>query len=586
MAKTLEELEQDFGGGGGGGASAKEAPKSLDDLETQFSKPRSGASVIPGAERRSGEGVKSGAADFEPGFMGSAKKALAQVGSGVSDQMLGIQQLIGNATEQDVADKRKLDAPLIDGPMGKVNHFIGAIAPSLAIPAIGGTKAAAMAYNALAGLLQGVTTPVGPGESRGVNGAAGMAGGFAAPAVIGAAANALRPASQEGTDLARKAVAMGIPVAASDTSTSPFAKALRSIMDTLPGTAGMGARHAEDVQQGINRAAGETMGMQGASKIDPAAYQLNKQRLSGEFDNIWKNTQIQYDANLFGGLQQLETKMNQVSPHVGNKFRADLDHLHNSVVQQPNGDLTIPGETVDSIQKGLGSIIGAGGPEADVAKQFKGELLGALNRSAPPGTAEALANTKRQWGAMKTLEPLLAKGEAGVVGRESGDVPASLLPGRVAQQYGPNVSTSPFSDLSPIAGRFGVNRTPQTGGSLRALMQGGMTSAAAGVGALAATGSPGAAATLAGASLLIPTLGMLTQKAMTSPALQRKLLAEPVRQTLLGTPALGPALRGMGSTALSRLPASGALGAVGWAGNRSQPSTFEQESADFGEPSQ
>jgi hypothetical protein len=63
------------------------------------------------------------------------------------------------------------------------------------------------------------------------------------------------------------------------------------------------------------------------------------------------------------------------------------------------------------------------------------------------------------------------KVEAGVGGRDVGDVPAGLLSSAVLKQYGNRVSQSPFGDLPKIGSKYLVDRVERTGGGNRALIQ-------------------------------------------------------------------------------------------------------------------
>jgi hypothetical protein len=70
----------------------------------------------------------------------------------------------------------------------------------------------------------------------------------------------------------------------------------------------------------------------------------------------------------------------------------------------------------------------------------------------------------------------------GVAGREAGDVPAGLLPGAVLQSYKSNPAGSPLAELSKMGSKYLVDRSPQTGGSARALIQNSAIGGALGVG--------------------------------------------------------------------------------------------------------
>jgi hypothetical protein len=106
-----------------------------------------------------------------------AENALIGVGKGMTDIYQGGKQALGYATEQDVAEKRALDAPLMDTAGGNVGNIVGqaaALAPTVLIPG-----ANTYAGAALIGAGTGAFQPVGEGESRLVNAGLGAAGGVA-----------------------------------------------------------------------------------------------------------------------------------------------------------------------------------------------------------------------------------------------------------------------------------------------------------------------------------------------------------------------------------------------------------------------
>ena len=116
-----------------------------------------------------------------------------------------------------------------------------------------------------------------------------------------------------------------------------------------------------------------------------------------------------------------------------------------------NGQIVIPGDVANRFQSTIRRTSeSAQGFLKNDLSELRKEVLGAFNRSVSPDDAAALALTQKKYKAFKTVEPLLAKGEAGVAGREAGDVPAALLPSAVFNSYKGNVAASPLADLSKI----------------------------------------------------------------------------------------------------------------------------------------
>ncbi|HEU4344748.1 MAG TPA: hypothetical protein VFU31_24600 [Candidatus Binatia bacterium] len=105
--------------------------------------------------------------------MGRGEKFFAGMGKTMTDYYLGAKQRLWLADEKEVAEKRALDAALMNTTAGKVGAFSGHLIPAL-IPG-GQTMAGAAAIGGGMGLLQ----PTGEGESPMLNTALGVGGGMA-----------------------------------------------------------------------------------------------------------------------------------------------------------------------------------------------------------------------------------------------------------------------------------------------------------------------------------------------------------------------------------------------------------------------
>jgi hypothetical protein len=116
--------------------------------------------------------------DYDPTEGNSfAKNALIGVGKGMTDLYMGGKQALGLASDEDVAEKRRIDEPLMSTVGGNVGNVIGqaaALAPAALIPGAN-TYAGASLLGAATGALQ----PVVGGESRLANAGLGAAGGLA-----------------------------------------------------------------------------------------------------------------------------------------------------------------------------------------------------------------------------------------------------------------------------------------------------------------------------------------------------------------------------------------------------------------------
>lgn len=109
--------------------------------------------------------------------MSGTDKFLAGVGKSMYDVGRGVGQLVGAVSREDIDEARRLDAPLMQTTAGKAGAITGgvaAFAPTMFIP---GANTAVGA--SLVGAGMGALSPVGTGESRLANTAAGGAFGLA-----------------------------------------------------------------------------------------------------------------------------------------------------------------------------------------------------------------------------------------------------------------------------------------------------------------------------------------------------------------------------------------------------------------------
>lgn len=450
-------------------------------------------------------------------------KRLAQFGSGTADLLLGAKQRLGYATEDDAAFKRKADAQLNSDFTGKALSFAGKAMPGFALP---GFASAPVLSGAGIGALYGALEPTVKGESTAFNTAAGGVLGAAIPAAV----SGYRYMSSPADGLASKAInEYGIPLNVGDISNGKVIKAARSVLNDLPITGSIGASQQAAKQEAFNAAVGRTFGAD-AKALTPEVMDSAKGKITGELNRIWDNNNLSLDGTFIQKLQDIGKRSTNLNPEQQKMVETQIQNLLSKV--DVNGQ--IPGKFVNNWQSELRlSVDGEKGLAKDILANLRREGIGAFNRSVSGSDASALGTARTQYGAFKTIEPLMNKAEAGVAGRVSGDVPAALLPQQVVSQYGNNLKNSPFSDLSGIAGRFIVDRTPQTGGSLRALMQNSIL--ANGIGLAA---SP---------------LGIATQS-LTGPKMARQMVSQPVVRGLLDNPEMLPTLRELSRNGMQRMP--------------------------------
>lgn len=476
----------------------------------------------------------------------SVNRGMAQFGSGVADYGMA------TAEPKAVDEKRARDKTLNDGFVGGALHFLGKAAPAVALPQVGGPVVGGM----LAGGFLGAMDPVGTGESRLFNTASSAALGGAIPAAIKGFQAIARP-NGANQDLARSALSQNIPVGIADITDSKFLKATRSVLNDTPFIGGIGDSQRQATQQGFNRAVGRTFGVD-APSLTPEVLSAAKDKIGGELNRVWGGNNLKIDGQFINDL----TKISQDAAAKLNPDQAAMvnRHIQNLLGKADNSE--IAGSFANNWQSELRMAAdGEKGLAQNILSELRKSTLSAFNRGVTPADAAALTKARGQYGAFKTVEPLLNSAEAGVAGRIPGDVPGALLPNRVVQQYS-SASRSPFGDLPQIGSQFLVNRTPQAGGSMRAAIQNFavgssvLGGAGAGAGALAAGGLGAGAGAVAGLGA-----GGLLQKILGSPEVAKSVLTNPtVARGLLDNPEMKKMLLELAKNSGYRLPIAAGAG--------------------------
>lgn len=335
---------------------------------------------------------------------------------------------------------------------------------------------------------------------------------------------ALRP-SDAMMNMANKAQQYGLPIGLGDVAENRFVQAGRSILKDAPITGGMAQSANEAKQQAFNRAVSQTFG-ENAPEITPQVLEQAKKRMGSEFDRIWNNNNLMVDSDFLSKLDELQKASLKLPRNEGGSLSAEIEDLVSKMGQDANGQIVIPGETANKFQSYLRRRAESSTGLRNELNDLRQGIIGAFNKSVSPEDAAALTLNRSQYKAFKTIEPLMKSAELGVAGRMPNDVPAALLPNAVYRSY--STPTGELADLAQIGSRFLVDRTPQTGGSARALLQ----NSAIGTGlALGGYSNPIAAMLAAGGALG-------AQKALTSPQ-----LAQAVLQGTKPSPKLLAALR-------------------------------------------
>lgn len=349
----------------------------------------------------------------------------------------------------------------------------------------------------------------------------------AAGAVGSLIGSAMRPPAANSA-LASKAInEYQIPLSVADVSGSALVRGARSALDDVPVIGNRGQAQRAAVQSAFNREVGKTFG-ESADSLTPDVLDAARKRMGAEFDRIWGKNALQFDADLFRQIQTLQANATKLPQGEQARLSGWLDDFVSKMLPDQSGNLYMPGEVANRFQSTLRrEAEKASGFLKDDLTSLRQGVISAFNRSISPSDAAALTKNRVQYKAYKTVEGLLQGAEAGVAGRNAGDVPAALLPQAVRKSYGNSIAGSPFEDLSQIGSQYVADRVARTGGSARAMFQ----NSALGSGlALGAWTNP-----------MVPLVALPAaaglEGLLASPAVARKML-NPSRGGLLSMPDL------------------------------------------------
>lgn len=397
-------------------------------------------------------------------------KRLAQLGSGLADWGLRIDQLRGAAGAQDVADKRALDAQLRDGGFGKALGIVGQALPALAMPAVAG---APVLSGIAAGAASGFMQPVGEGESAAANTALGATLGAAIPGAASGLKWLVKP-TEDVAKTAALAAKYGIPVGAADLSRNGFVKGLQSFTNDMPigGIPGNNLRAAQT--DAFTKAVGSTFGA-AETRLTPDVVDAAKKTMGAEFDRLWGRNMLVADQQMLSSLASLKAAAADLPSAQSGKVIGAIDDFLGRLQTNQQGQPAVSGDLANKFQSWLRSQSDStSGFVRDALGEARSAIIGAFNRSIGPADAAALTTNRASWKAFKTVEPILDKGSVGTAGRVEGTIPPALLSEAVRKSYrglSSQTDQPALAELAQVGGRLLADRTPQTGGSARALIQ-------------------------------------------------------------------------------------------------------------------
>lgn len=413
-----------------------------------------------------------GKVDPTEGMTGT-QKFMAGVGKSFVDTGEGIGQLLGLVPESQIAERREQDAPLMDTGAGLAGNIVGQTA-QIAAPIPGGVAAKgasmlgrAAPYAGAAGraaVFSGAQGTVGD-ESRLGNAAVGAAAGAAGQGLAsggsalarGAVSRLEAPARR----LAQQADQVGIRLGVPNLSENPLVRTVASQMDRLP-FSGASKRNKAN-QEAFNRAVGSTFGAP-EKALTPDKFGAARDRLSKQFDTLTERNDLTLDA---ARIAEMRAVLDDAARLGGDDTARKATAWAEELLSKVDANGKIPGKAFQSFDSRLGKVIKTGGEPAHYLGQLREVVRSAMDDSISAADRKAWETVRKQWAAMKTVEPLVAKSPDGnispqaLMGRVTADGAGKV---RMASDRGGDIG-----DLARI-GQLFMRASPNSGTADRLLV--------------------------------------------------------------------------------------------------------------------
>lgn len=408
--------------------------------------------------------------------MSAFDKFLAGMGKSVHDTGRGLGQLVGLSDEADVARDRELDAPLMETGAGFAGNVTGqAVQMAMPVPAGAALKATSWAGRAAPyvgaaarsgafGGLQGVAE----GESRVANAGQGAALGAAGQGIassVGALGRgAIARADPYTAKLAQQAKQLGIRLGVPNVSENPLVRTVASQMERLP-FSGAGKRFAGN-QEAVNRAVGKTIGLPNAKRITPDVFADAKTTIGNQFNALSARNNLSLTTQHVADVKHVVDEARRLG---GADFGASVRNWAEDLFSRVDANGSVPGAAYKSFDSKIGKAMASGGEKAMYLGNLREVIRDAMDSSISAGDRSAWQLARKQWAALKTVEPLVAKSS-------NGNIAPSQLMGRVtADGAGKSRMAAgnggELGDLARIGQRF-LKDAPNSGTADRLLVNG------------------------------------------------------------------------------------------------------------------
>jgi hypothetical protein len=259
----------------------------------------------------------------------------------------------------------------------------------------------------------------------------------------------------------------GLQLSGDMISPSPFVQNLGAALRQIPGS-GMAPNQA-GLQSQFTKAIAKTFG-EDVEQITPAVMERAATRIGGVMDNVANQTPAIPASGLVDGLANVQHDASFLTPEQQGVIGKHINNVMDAI--SPEG--TISGTQYQSLTK-FNSPLGKAlrSSDSDVrnsAIEIRGHLDDALSQSLPPDSplAQQLKEARLQYKNLKTIEPLVTKGEPG-------EISPIGLQGQVNRSFkgrGMREAQPDLGELADIGRQF--NLRPDSGTAGRTMVGAGM----------------------------------------------------------------------------------------------------------------
>lgn len=404
--------------------------------------------------------------------MSGFEKFMAGVGKSFVDTGEGLGQLVGLVPDSQVAERRRLDEPLLHGA-GLAGNIVGQITQTaVPIPAAFAARGAAALGRAAplasaairGGLLSASQGTVGD-ESRLLNGGIGASAGIlgqgiasGSSALVKGAISRMEPVAAK---LAQKAEGFGLDLGLPSLTDNTFVRTVASQMERLPFSGA--TKRAKANQAAFNRQVGKTFGAD-SDKITEEVFAGAKTKLQNVFEHLSSKNDLTFNS---GDVSSLKSVLDEAQRLAGSDTARTVRGWANELLSKVDAEGKIPGKAYQSFDSRLSKVLKGGGEPAYYLGRLRDVVRSAMDDSISAGDRKAWQVARKQYAALKTVEPLVAKAKDGNISPQSlmGRVTADSA-GKARMATG---SAGELGDLARIGQRF-LKEAPNSGTADRLLV--------------------------------------------------------------------------------------------------------------------